>query len=356
MIWAATSKSPGEQYYEACELFSGERKWGMSQSVLNLAYQLTQAQEAFVLAIVVWCEHPTSAKPGAQAIIQHDGRITGWIGGNCAQPVVIREARRLLKEGGDPYLLRLGGASDTESTHYERDIRVFPMTCVSGGILEIYMEPHFPSPHLVLIGDSPVIGALSQMVPALDFVVTQIQHTDLSQLPIDERTCILVATHGQYDEDALEQALPGPATYVGMVSSPRRAEACRAYLRSSGLTEQAIERLHAPAGLDIGAVTPAEIAASILAELVQVQRHKTKINQTSHEHAFSHATSPTTATTSAEAADLEPETAIDPVCGMSVEIVGARHHLNYNGQDFYFCCPGCKRQFEHHPQEYLAGV
>lgn len=321
----------------------------MSQSVLNLAYQLTQAQEAFVLATVVWCEHPTSAKPGAQAIIQHDGRITGWIGGNCAQPVVVREALRLLKEGGDPYLLHLGGAADTEPPRRERDIRVFPMTCASGGALEIYMEPHFPPPHLVLIGDSPVIVALSQMASVLDFAVTQIQHADLSQLSIDERTYILVATHGQYDEDALEQALPGPAAYVGMVSSPRRAETCRAYLRTSGLTEQAIECLHAPAGLDIGAVTPAEIAASILAELVQVQRHKSTVEQASHaEHASS-----LTAGTSADAANSTPETAIDPVCGMSVEIVGARHRLNYNGQDFYFCCPGCKRQFERNPQEYL---
>jgi xanthine dehydrogenase accessory factor len=324
----------------------------MSQSVLNLAYQLTQVQEAFVLATVVWCEHPTSAKPGAQAIIQHDGRITGWIGGNCAQPVVVREALRLLKEGGDPYLLHLGGAEDTEPPRRERDIRVFPMSCASGGALEIYMEPHFPPPHLVLIGDSPVIVALSQMAPALDFAVTQIQHADLSQLSIDERTYILIATHGQYDEDALEQALPGPAAYVGMVSSPRRAEACRAYLRTSGLTEQAIERLRAPAGLDIGAVTPAEIAASILAELVQVQRHKSTTEQASHEHASDRASS-LTAGTSADATSLMPETAIDPVCGMSVEIARARHHLNYNGQDFYFCCPGCKRQFERNPQEYL---
>ena len=325
----------------------------MSQSVLNLAYQLTQAQEAFVLATVVWCEHPTSAKPGAQAIIQHDGRITGWIGGNCAQPVVVREALRLLKEGGDPYLLHLGGAADTEPPRCERDIRVFPMTCASGGALEIYMEPHFPPPHLVLIGDSPVIVALSQMAPALDFIVTQIQHADLSQLSIDERTYILVATHGQYDEDALEQALPGPAAYVGMVSSPRRAEACRAYLRTSGLTEQAIERLCAPAGLDIGAVTPAEIAASILAEIVQVQRHKSAVEQTSHKHASDRASLPT-ADTGIDAVNSTPETAIDPVCGMSVEIAGARHHLNYNSQDFYFCCPGCKRQFERNPQEYLA--
>src|SRR5690349_24813280 len=120
----------------------------MPQKLLELAQQLTQAGKPFVLATVIWCERPTSAKPGAQAIVQVDGTITGWVGGSCAQPVVIREAQRVLREGGDPYLLRLG-ASDMG---IQRDnVRVFPMTCTSGGVLDIYIEPHLPSPQLVLI-------------------------------------------------------------------------------------------------------------------------------------------------------------------------------------------------------------
>jgi xanthine dehydrogenase accessory factor len=314
----------------------------MSDTILDLAYRLTQSGEPFVLATVVWCERPTSAKPGAKAIIQANGQLTGWIGGSCAQPSVLREALRLLHEGGNPspYLLRLG-ASDIGIAR--SDVRVFPMTCTSGGILDIYMEPHFPQPQLLLIGDSPVIASLSRLAEVLDFTVTYIDNTDLSQVYIDERTYVLVATHGQYDEDALEQVLRSPARYVGMVGSRKRAEACRAYLRTSGLTDQQIARLKAPAGLDLGAVTPEEIAASVLAELVQVRRRgDTKPRIVGAELA------------SALATVSETETAIDPVCGMIVEVATARHRSTYEGRDFYFCCPACKRQFESDPQAYLV--
>ena len=314
----------------------------MSDTILDLAYRLTQSGEPFVLATVVWCERPTSAKPGAKAIIQANGQLTGWIGGSCAQPSVLREALRLLHEGGNPspYLLRLG-ASDIGIAR--SDVRVFPMTCTSGGILDIYMEPHFPQPQLLLIGDSPVIASLSRLAGVLDFTVTYIDNTDLSQVYIDERTYVLVATHGQYDEDALEQVLRSPARYAGMVGSRKRAEACRAYLRTSGLTDQQIARLKAPAGLDLGAVTPEEIAASVLAELVQVRRRgDTKPRIVGAELA------------SALATVSETETAIDPVCGMIVEVATARHRSTYEGRDFYFCCPACKRQFESDPQAYLV--
>jgi len=241
----------------------------MSNSLLDLAYQLTQGGEPFVLATVVWCERPTSAKPGAQAIIQDNGQMTGWIGGSCAQPVVLREAARVLREGGEPYLLRLGSSD----MGIARDnVRVFPMTCASGGVLDIYMEPHLIPPQLLLIGDSPVIVELSRMASQLDFAVTQLAQADLSQVRMTEQTYILVATHGQYDEDALESALRSPAGYIGMVGSRRRAQACREYLRADGFTEEQVARMKAPAGLDLGAITPGEIAASILAELVQVRR------------------------------------------------------------------------------------
>jgi xanthine dehydrogenase accessory factor len=314
----------------------------MSENLLALAYTLTQNREPFVLATVVGCERPTSAKPGAQAIIQRDGHITGWIGGNCAQPVVLREALRILNEGGDPYLLRLGTSPDDHEAN-RRDVRYFPMTCSSGGVLDIYMEPHLPPPHLLLIGNSPVIHTLSQLASVLNFTVTQIDHADLSQLQINEQTYILIATHGQYDEDALEQALPTAAPYVGVVASRRRVEACRTYLRESGLAEQHIARLKAPAGLDIGAITPDEIAASILAELVQVRRRGTSI-----------ITNPPTSIPAKPLKQDTTKTALDPVCGMTVEIVNARHHTVYDGRDFYFCCPACKRLFERNPQEYLV--
>src|SRR6266852_5734462 len=277
----------------------------MSNAILELAYQLAQADEPFVLATVVWCERPTSAKPGAQAIIQADGTMTGWIGGSCAQPVVLREALRVLREGDGPYLLRLGAP---EMGIVRNDVRVFPMSCTSGGILDIYMEPHLPQPQLVLIGDSPVIAALGRLAGVLDYTVTHLNSADLRKVLMNKRTYVLVASHGQYDEEALEQALRSPAVYVGMVGSHRRAEACREYLRTSGVTEQQIERLKAPAGLDVGAVTPQEIAASILAELVQVRRRGPIVNEGDAR--------PAVVEQSENSGDTVPGTAVDPVCGM----------------------------------------
>ncbi len=318
----------------------------MSKSLLELAYQLTQAGEPYVLATVIWCERPTSAKPGAQAIIQTDGRMTGWIGGSCAQPVVLREALRAMREGDDPYLLRLG---DPEMGVVRDNVRLFPMSCTSGGVLDIYMEPHLPQPQLILVGDSPVITALNRLAPVLDYVVTQLDSADLSQMHVDERTCILVATHGQYDEDALEQALRSPALYVGMVGSHKRAAACRDYLRTSGLSEQQIARLKAPAGLDVGAITPEEIAASILTELVQIRRRGLLPKEDTTRFSLEEQSKSNEVETAETA-----ETAIDPICGMIVEIAGSRHHSTYEGEDFYFCCPACKRLFERNPQEYLV--
>lgn len=310
----------------------------MSHSLIEAAYQLTQAGKSFVIATVVWCERPTSAKPGAQAIIQEDGQMLGWVGGSCTQPVVLREAKRILREGGEPFLLRLGAP---EPAHGETGVRVFPMTCASGGALDIYMEPHLPQLQLLLIGDSPINAALQQLAPVLDFRVTQVDDTNLSQAQINERTYILIATHGQYDENVLEQVLVSPAAYIGMVSSPRRAEACRNYLREAGMAERHVARLKAPAGLDIGAHTPAEIAASILAELVQIRRNPPEPGEQQT------ASIP-------EEQPAQPAEAIDPVCGMTVETASARHKSTYNGQTFYFCCPACKREFEKEPERFLV--
>ncbi len=321
-----------------------------SHTLLELAQQLTQAGQAFVSATVVWCERPTSAKPGAKAIIDADGHMVGWIGGSCAQPVVVREAQRALREGDAPYLLRLGSS---EIGHDRRDVRTFPMTCASGGALDIYMEPHYPSPHLVLFGDSPIVTALMQFAPALNFVVTHLEQADVSGISLDARTYIIVATHGHYDEDVLELVLRGQAAYVGMVCSRRRADTCRAYLRTSGLDEGQIARLQAPAGLDLGAVTPEEIAISILGELVQVQRRAAN-----GAHASPAPVSPDVealvASTSSILSVEQESSALDLVCGMMVEVSTARHRSTYDGRIFYFCCPACKRLFERNPQEYLV--
>lgn len=306
----------------------------MTDTLIELAYRLSQAEEAFVLATVVWCEKPTSAKPGARAIIQANGQVTGWVGGSCTHTVVLREAVRLLQAGGEGYLLRVGEASPGT---IRAGLRAFPMTCSSGGVVDIYLEPHLPRPQLLLVGDSPVIEALDRLAQVLNFAVTHLLQSDLSQVYIDGRTSILVATHGEYDEETLAQALRGPACYVGMVGSKKRAEACRDYLRSEGLTEQQIERLRVPAGLDIGAITPEEIAASILAELVLVSRQE-RIGTVE----------------GAGSGEEKTETAIDPVCGMQVDVVHTQHHSTLDGRHYYFCCSACQKKFERDPQAYLV--
>ncbi len=321
----------------------------MFQSIMELALELTQAGKPFILATVVRCDRPTSAKPGAQALIQENGKLTGWIGGSCVQPIVLREARRILRDGDDPFLLRLGSDEMGEM----RGIRQFPMTCASGGTLDVYIEPHLPQPHLLLIGDSPVIHVLTQLAPVLDFVVTVQDDGNLSQMQIDERTFVLVATHGQYDEIALEKVLPSSAAYIGLVSSPRRAEACRVYLREAGLAEKDIARLKAPAGLDIGAVAPTEIAASIIAELIQL-RHRLagKTDAALQKNAKSVLPVEVQEPVQSEDQVLTGE-AIDLVCHMTVEIATARHKSTYDGREFYFCCLACKRQFDRNPEQFL---
>lgn len=307
------------------------------------AHELMLAEKPFVIATVVWSERPTSAKPGAKAIIEADGQMTGWIGGSCTQPVVVREATRALRAGDEPYLLRLG-SSDAGGIHH--DVRTFPMMCTSSGTLDVYIEPHLPQPVLILVGDSPVADALRQLAPVIDFAITELEHADLSQVQIDQRTVIVVATHGQYDEEVLEQALRSPAAYVGMVGSRRRADACRAYLRTSGFEERQIARLKAPAGLDIGAITPEEIASSILAELVQVRRRPVMMVEEADKHSTREEEQPTS--------DKVRATATDPVCGMLVEIANARNQTTYDSREFYFCCPACKSSFVDNPQAYLV--
>jgi xanthine dehydrogenase accessory factor len=153
------------------------------------------------------------------------------------------------------------------------------------------------------------------------------------------QTYVVVATHGSYDEDALQMALAADTAYVALVASQRRAESVCGFLRDSGLDAERVARLRAPAGLDLGAAEPAEIALSILAEIVQLRRR---------------AAMPLATTAEPAAAVATPATAIDPVCGMEVEIATARFTAEHDGQRYYFCCPGCRRSFEKEPEKYLA--
>jgi xanthine dehydrogenase accessory factor len=309
----------------------------MHEDLLATAAELQRRGEPFALATVVRCEPPTSAKPGAKALIHPDGAVDGWIGGACAEPVVAREALAAMRDGR-PRLVGLVGEGTGTLTRAE-GITEYPMTCHSGGTLEIYVEPYLPKPLLVLVGHGPVVDALAALGRAADYAIATSPDGVLDGRELTPRASVVVATHADSDEDALARVLATPAGYVSLVASHRRGAALLERLRARGAPADRLARVKAPAGLDIGAVTPAEIAVSILAEIIQ--RHRGE------------ATAPVEGVAPAGRPSLAE--ARDPVCGMRVDIATARARSEIAGRPVYFCCRGCQEAFERDPARYAAG-
>jgi xanthine dehydrogenase accessory factor len=318
---------------------------------------LRNSGNPFVIATVVRAEKPTSAKAGAKAIITEEGKLSGWIGGSCAEPTVKREAKKALQDG-QPRLIRLCPPEKMGQAPQEGVIEI-ALTCISGGTLEIYIEPQLAQPHLVVIGHLATAEALVRLgkglgwrvsllglevtrerFPAVDHIFDEL---DFSRVAITRNTHIVVASHGNYDEDMLVAALQSEAPYVALIASKKRAGAILQYLNESNLTREQIARLKYPAGLDFGAVTPEEIALSILAEIVQRQRNSPISNP------------PVSNLSNLELPIASPPAteAIDPVCGMTVEIATAHFTSEYNGKTYYFCAAGCKRSFDKEPGKYI---
>jgi len=280
--------------------------------LLERAAALAQAGEPFVLATVVRSVKPASARPGDRALLTRDGASEGWVGGGCVQTSIEREARQALLDGA-PRLVRLAPEVVPED-----GIVSYPMTCHSGGTLEIYLEPVLPAPVLVALGDSPVSEALCALAPPLGFRVTR----SLDASSVSDTWVVAAAMSSSEDHPIVRDALARGVPYVAMVSSRKRADVLRSELRSDGVDDTALK---APAGLDIGAATPAEIALSILAEIIQRRR--------------------ATAVTPA-IAEPPRDVAIDPICGMEVDIATARWTAEREGQTYYFCAPGCRKAFQ----------
>jgi len=312
-------------------------------------------------------QRPTSARPGARGLIHPDGTIEGWVGGSCSQPIVVREALRSLGDA-QPRLLRL--SRDTPSDSRRGDgIIDYVMTCHSGGTLEIYVEPHLPAPALWVVGTTPIAGALVELGADLGFRVTLLDPVaDAEAFPSAQRVVasadvagldpgtspyIVVASQGQWDEEALVSALRRDAVYVGLVASPTRSAVVRAYLADEGVPTERLAALRAPAGLDLGAETAEEIAISILAELVQVRRGRAS---------FVAAPGPATlAGTPLESASESPPAEgdivlLDPVCGMTVEREHARHLAEHAGLVYAFCSLGCRTRFMKDPTAYVPAA
>ncbi len=285
---------------------------GGPPDVLAAAVQLQRDGTPFVLATVVRAERPTSARPGAKAIVLSDGSASGFVGGSCVRPAVRRESLLALADGR-PRLLRI--SPDASNHGPQEGVREERMACLSGGAIDIHLEPYLPSRRLVVSGVSPVVEALRALGGALGMKVDGDGEVEREV----EGAFVVVAGHGEGEEEILEAALSDErAAWVGLVASPRRAAGVREALRARGLSEAEVERLRSPAGLDIGAETPGEIALSILAQIVEDRERP---------------------------APPVSDDAVDPVCGMTVSR-DSPHCAERDGETFWFCCHGCAAAFE----------
>jgi xanthine dehydrogenase accessory factor len=278
-----------------------------------------------------------------------DGRLTGWVGGHCARPVVVHQALAALHDGA-PRLIVLGpdGPPDGHADDEADDASAVggaivraPMRCAAQGELQIFVEPFLPRLELVVVGASPVAVALARLGALLDFEVwacdpdaepTAFPAADRLLRDLDELasqltpcSCVVVATFGLYDEQAVQLALASPAAYVGLIASRRRLEAMRADLRTAGVPEERLGRLQRPQGLPGRALLPAEIAFSAMAELLGLRRGIDRAG---------------------EGVGSPPDEATDPICGMTVQVATARYVTRRAGRTYYFCCAGCQARFE----------
>jgi len=294
----------------------------MTFDLAGRALELRHARAAFVHARVVAAEKPTSAKPGAEALVLADGTIEGFVGGACAESTVRAQALALL-DSGETLLLRI--------TPEPEEPRAGSLTvhnpCLSGGTLEIFLEPVIPAPLVVVAGDTPIARALLDLVGPLGHAGA----TYGGSLAGDT-AAVVIASHGRDEEEVLVAALRADVPYIGLVASRKRGEAVLASIDVCGSVKA---RVHTPAGLDIGARTPEEVALSILAEIIS-----TRPRQSGRPVG--------------EGAATSTESALDPVCGMSVSMIDASLHLDHDGHRYWFCGTGCLRAFAADPRTYVS--
>jgi xanthine dehydrogenase accessory factor len=292
---------------------------------------LRAARTPFVVATVVRAQRPTSVRTGDAALVLGDGTIEGFVGGTCAEQSVRLHALRAL-ETGDALLLRiLPGDDDAPAAEGAVTVQ---NPCLSGGSLEIFLEPMLASPRVLVVGDTPIAGAVARLGGELDLDVVTVPGTDVE--PTADDLALVVAAHGRDELRALRRGLEAGLPYVGLVASRVRGAAVAAELRAEGVAEQRLGALETPAGLDIGARTPEEIALSILARIVAVRRAEQTVS------------------VRVVAPAQELATAIDPVCGMAVAAAETTPHVDHEGRRVFFCCDCCRTAFEHDPPRYLT--
>ena len=328
--------------------------------VMEQAAELAERGEPVDLATVVWRQRPSSGQVGSRAIITAAGEVHGWIGGACAEPSVIRQAREVIAEGS-PRLLLLG-STDKFGDAIPEGMTAVPISCQSEGALEVYIEPVQPAPHLVVVGRSPMAHALADLARGIGWRTDLLDWTEFSTGNADERSMVVVATQGHGDEEAIEQAVAARPAYLGLVGSRKRGASVLGYLADRGVARDQLDRVRVPAGLDLGKTTHVEIAVAILAELVQLRaagelgvRSGKGIDASSAAKSASRRgkrTSSGSAEQTPAASAQAPAEATDPVCGMTVATGKAGRPLEFEGVTYYFCSAGCRSEFESNPDSY----
>jgi xanthine dehydrogenase accessory factor len=292
------------------------------------ADELRAARTPFVVATVVRAQRPTSVHSGDAALVLGDGTIEGFVGGACAEQSVRLHALRAL-ETGEALLLRILPGDD-DAPAAEGAITV-QNPCLSGGSLEIFLEPMLAPPRVLVVGETPIAGALARLGAELDLDV--VLGGDVE--PTDGDLALVVAAHGRDELRALRRALEAGLPYVGLVASRVRGAAVAEELLAEGVAETRVAALETPAGIDIAARTPEEIALSILARIVAVRRDAQSVAVR-------------------VVAPPERATAVDPVCGMAVAAVAQTPRIEHEGRTIYFCCDGCRDTFAEDPARFVA--
>jgi xanthine dehydrogenase accessory factor len=292
------------------------------------ARELTAQGAAFVTATVVRVEHPTSVQPGNMVLVHEDGSIEGFVGGVCAQNSVRLYSLKAI-ERGEPLLLRIlpDGPAEVEVRSEEGAVTV-QNPCLSGGAVEVFLEPFLPAPRLIVAGDTPIAAALLRLGPELGLEAVEGHGDDSgSPVPSPDDLAVVVAAHGRDERAILRAALEAGVRYVGLVASRKRGAAVLDQLREDGVADELLDRIDTPAGLDIGARTPAEIALTILASIVEVRRRR-----------------PVQAPVVEAPVALTPPH--DPGGGRRGVGGAPAPCVEYAGDTHYFCGDGCRRAFE----------
>ncbi len=329
--------------------------------MLERIVQLRQEGMRFAIATVVARKAPVSSQLGDRAIVLETGQLEGFIGGACSREIIRKQALEVLALER-PRLVRISPDPVQVDQSKNHDEICVPMTCASEGAVDVYVEPQIEKKRMLIVGASPIALALAKQGKMQNYDVTLFAEKEeedaikfgLGDLKVDflelknlkdwlakqsasQKGALeaVVGSMGHYDEETLAPLIKANPRYLGLVSSQKRGQKILDLLKDIGLAETDLARVRNPAGLDLGAKTPNEVAVSILAEMIQLRRQAARV-----------------------AAEVLEAEAHCPVCQMSVSMASARHSTEYKEQTYYFCCPNCKHQFIKDPEKYLqiAGV